>query len=352
MRLLPLCLIALMATPLAFGDSYNKRLTFKDTTEASLESFLQIINQETALQFTASDFLVLEERDLASSHYLMLAQVVEGVPVSGKSIRIWKDLATGELIQAEIALDKTSEEKSGLLSQKFSKAKFNLKALKSKVLGKYANLMATRLVKSHPDDNTIHGFKSMDNWLNGDLVRTVTVRGRRGEHKINISLLKNTVLSSSYKEFPQADKFMDIDAKVFPIYEEAEATHTILPRIMSKLKSQEQYPSRVLAHVRFVSWVPSQGGQINTTDKTGMAVSVWVNHPLDDRYMIENKGGHEAIRGARETIERNGAEWLGLLGVTVDMEMQEGSIINQPKQVETTIDDLGLRPVSSLVIAR
>ena len=236
MRLLPLCLVSLMVAPLAFADVYNKRLTFKDTTESSLQSFLQIINQDTALQFTASDFLVLEERDLATSHYLMLAQVVEGVPVSGKSIRIWKDIASGELIQAEIALDKTSEEKSGVLSQKFSKAKFNLKALKSKVLGQYANLMASRLVKNHPDDNTIHGFKSMDNWLNGDLVRTITVRGRRGEHKINISLLKNVVLNSSYKEFPQADKYMDIDVEVFPIYEEAEATHTILPRIMSKLK--------------------------------------------------------------------------------------------------------------------
>jgi hypothetical protein len=72
--------------------------------------------------------------------------------------------------------------------------------------------------------------------VNGDLVRTVTVRGRRGEHMIDISLLKNVVIKSSYKEFPQADQYVDLDAIVYPIYEEAEATHTILPRIMSKLK--------------------------------------------------------------------------------------------------------------------
>lgn len=258
MRLLPLCLIALMATPLAFADAYNKRLTFKDTTESSLESFLQIINQDTSMQFSASDFLVLEERDLASSHYLMLAQVIEGVPVSGKSIRIWKDITSGELIQAEIALDKASEAKQGFLAQKFLKAKFNAKSLKSKILGQYAFMMAKKIVQSHPDDNSIHGFKSMDNWLNGDLVRTVTVRGRRGEHKINISLLKNVVLNSSYKEFPQADQYMDLDAQVYPIYEEAEATHTILPRIMSKLKyvksqvaSSEEDPYVVLRTQRF-----------------------------------------------------------------------------------------------------
>ncbi len=258
MRLLPLCLVSLMVAPLAFADVYNKRLTFKETTESSLQSFIQIINQETSLQFSASDFLVLEERDLATSHYLMLAQVIEGVPVAGKSIRIWKDIKSGELIQAEIALDKASEAQSDLLSKKFQKAKFNAKSLKSISLGQYAFSMASQIVKSHPDDNTIHGFKSMDNWLNGDLVRTVTVRGRRGEHKINISLLKNVVLNSSYKEFPQADQFMDIDAKVFPIYEEAESTHTILPRIMSKLKyvktqvaSSEADPYVVLRTQRF-----------------------------------------------------------------------------------------------------
>jgi hypothetical protein len=96
--------------------------------------------------------------------------------------------------------------------------------------------MAADIVRSHPDDNTIHGFKSVDSWINGDLVRTVTVRGRRGEHEVNISLLKNAVISSSYKEFPQADQYVDLDAEVFPIYEEADVSHTILPRIMSKLK--------------------------------------------------------------------------------------------------------------------
>jgi len=236
MRLLPLCLASLMISPLAFADVYTKRFTFKDTTESSLESFLQIINQDTSLQFSTSDFLVLEERDLATSHFLMLAQMVEGVPVSGKSIRIWKDIASGALIQAEIALDKTTKEKATFLSKKFLKAKFNAKSLKSTKLGQYAIKLAAKIVKNHPDDNTIHGFKAMDNWLDGDLVRTVTVRGRRGEHKINISLLKNVILNSSYKEFPQADQYMDIDAQVFPIYEEAEVTHTILPRIMSKLK--------------------------------------------------------------------------------------------------------------------
>jgi hypothetical protein len=89
--------------------------------------------------------------------------------------------------------------------------------------------------------------------------------------------------------------------------------------------------SRVLAHVRFVSWAPSQGGEINTSQKTGMAVAVWVNHPLDDRYPVSRRGGDEAIATVKALLERNGTEWLGLLGATVDLEMQEETIVNQPK---------------------
>ncbi len=235
--LLPLCL-SFLIVPLSFAETYQKRFTFKDTNDASIETLLQVINHDTGLEFTAADFFSLEDRDLATSHYKMLMQTVAGVPVSGMSIRVWSDRKNGDLVQAEIALDTTAKTNSSSMARKFSAARFNTKSLGSARLGQHAFQMARAIVKNHPDDNTIHGFKSMDSWINGDLVRTVTIRGRRGEHTINISLFKNTVISSKYSEFPQADadQFIDIDAKIYPIYEEAETSKVILPRIMSKLK--------------------------------------------------------------------------------------------------------------------
>lgn len=240
---LSLCLAVLVAP--VYAAEYSKRLTFKDTADASMESILQIVNQETGLQFTANDFLMFEDRDLATSHYQMLPQTVSGIPVATtdqegrkrqKSIRIWTDLKTGELIQLEVDLDTEAKANQKLLGKKFAQAKFTSKALGSSVLGQHANKMASQVVERHISDNTIHGFDSRDMWVNGDLVRVITVRGRRGEHTVNISLFKNAVISSKYSEFPQADRYQSVDAKIYPIYEEAEATHTILPRVMSKLK--------------------------------------------------------------------------------------------------------------------
>jgi hypothetical protein len=235
--LLPLCLSFLLV-PLSFAETYHKRFTFKDTSDSSIESLLQAINHDTGLEFSSADFFTLEDRDLATSHYKMLMQTVAGVPVSGMSIRTWSDRKKGDLIQAEIELDTTAKANSHLMARKFSAARFNSKSLGSARLGQYSFKLAKDIVNSHPDDDSIHGFKSMDSWMNGDLVRTVTIRGRRGEHTINISLFKNAVISSKYSEFPQADadQYIDIDAKIFPIYEEAELSKVILPRIMSKLK--------------------------------------------------------------------------------------------------------------------
>ncbi|MFZ4745139.1 MAG: hypothetical protein ACOYL0_16155, partial [Limnohabitans sp.] len=88
----------------------------------------------------------------------------------------------------------------------------------------------------HDTDNRVLSMKSNDQWVNGDLVRQVEVRGRRGVHHISISLLKNVVLEKIYIDFPQSEQFQTVRANVFPIYEEVENTGEKLPFEVKELK--------------------------------------------------------------------------------------------------------------------
>ena len=234
MNKLPLALFVLSASLLVHAEApYNKRLTFKETKDSNLKDFIEVINKETGMSFSTADFLLIEDRDLATSHFSMYAQAVKNVPVKGKTIRIWKDLKNNDLIQAEINLDKEAKNKSELLSTKFALGQFSEGALKSRKLSLHIMDLVKKVVKGS-EDKRIMGIEHLDHWVKGDLVRTVTVKARRGEHTIDISLMRNSVLSSSYKEYPQAD--LKLAAQIYPIYEESEETKEILPRITSELK--------------------------------------------------------------------------------------------------------------------
>src|SRR3989338_4532644 len=85
-------------------NAFEARLTYKDTTDSSVEHMLSVINLETGVVFKKSDFLQLEKREFATSNFLMLAQIVNGVPVMGANIRIWSNKEDGHLIQAEMKI--------------------------------------------------------------------------------------------------------------------------------------------------------------------------------------------------------------------------------------------------------
>ena len=108
---------------------------------------------------------------------------------------------------------------------------------------------------------------------------------------------------------------------------------------MSSTNGNPGVVSRVKARVSFVTWVPSDAGRINTTDKTGMTVELWVNHPLDERWKREDRGGDQAIRDAERIMKSKGVEWLGLLGLVIDLDDREDTIINQPRRA---VSDLGI----------
>ena len=217
----------------AFG--YEARIT-KGLLPATIEAMLDKANADTRAQFNLTDFYLVEDLELATSRFVMYVQHSKDIPVAQTAIRIWSDKTSGELILAEMHLSEKNKRSSKILADKYNKAKFSPGAIKSKQLSEAITKIITSEVSKHDTDNRILSLKFNDQWVDGDLVRNVEVRARRGVHHIAISLFKNAVVSSDYIEFPQSEQFMTLHANVFPIYEEVESSGEKLPFEVKELK--------------------------------------------------------------------------------------------------------------------
>ncbi len=225
-------LLAILLT--TYAHAYESRV-IKGEMAPDLDSLLSKASGETGVDFKKSDFLLIEDRELATSKFQMYVQTNSMVPVAKTAVRIWRNLNNNDLILAEMHLDEKAQNQKTILQAKFSKAKFNLNALASKQLTKAIFEMTGKEVSSHATDSRIISMKSKDQWENGDLVRVVEVRARRGVHTVVISLLTNRVLRTSYNEFPQSE-MVSLKANIFPIYEEVEGTGELLPYEIKELK--------------------------------------------------------------------------------------------------------------------
>ncbi len=217
----------------AFG--YEAQV-IKGELPATFQAMLEKANNETQLSFQESDFYLIEDRELATSRYQMYVQQSQDIPVAQTAIRIWSNKVSNELILAEMHLSEEAKSSEKNLARKFLKARFSAGAIKSKKLSLAISKIISDEVAKHDTDNRILSMKSNDQWVNGDLVRQVEVRGRRGVHHISISLLKNVVLEKIYIDFPQSEQFQTVRANVFPIYEEVENTGEKLPFEVKELK--------------------------------------------------------------------------------------------------------------------
>ncbi|MFL5783059.1 MAG: hypothetical protein ACJ76H_00535, partial [Bacteriovoracaceae bacterium] len=214
--------------------AYEAQVT-KGAMNPDVDALLAKARVETGVDFAKENIALIEDRDLATSHYKYYVQTSQFIPVAQTAIRIWSDKQTGELILAEINLDEKSTKDEASLAAKYRKAKFSPGALKSNVLKMAINKIATEQVSSHATDNRVLGIKSRDQWQNGDLVRVVEVRGRRGVHRVVVSLLQNRVLEKTYSEFPQSE-LISLKANIFPMYEEVEGTGEKLNYEVKELK--------------------------------------------------------------------------------------------------------------------
>ncbi len=195
----------------------------KGEMAADLNVLLEKARLETGASFNKSDFQLIEKRDLATSRFSMFVQTNSMIPVARTAVRIWSDLITGELILAELHLNEKADAEKEKLRAKFLLGKFSTGAMKSKQLSRAITELVSQEVLKHPSDRRILGMKFNDVWDEGDLVREVEVRSRRGLHFISVSMLKNKIIKSTYREFPQSD-YITLKANVFPIYEEVEKT--------------------------------------------------------------------------------------------------------------------------------
>ncbi len=226
-----LATLALYSTAFAYEVQIKKGQLRPD-----LETMMEKARLDTGVNYQINDFKLIEDRKLATSRFQLFVQVNQEIPVAKTAIRIWSHLNTQELILAEMHLDEKTKKNEGFLFLKYKRAKFSKTSLKSKELSAAVSDHVTRVVYGHRMDNRVLGMKFKDEWLNGELVRQVEVRGRRGTHFITISLFQNKVIEKTYIEFPQSEGVQTLKANIFPMYEEVESSGEKLPFEVKELK--------------------------------------------------------------------------------------------------------------------
>ena len=212
------------------ADSPMIRWTSSEDNNSDFSHIIALINQKTGKSFSENDFLLQEHRDLAFTKYQIYQQLSGGVPVDGKSIRIWSDLSSNVTVQVEASLDLSLIAAPG--AERLAVFhRFNLSEAQTMKLAHLA-------VNKSNQDTSVRGLDWKDRIVQGALVRIVTIKGKHGVHQVMISHETGKVISHSYQEFPQADLTpgtMELDALVYPIYEEVDGTGVILTRVPAKL---------------------------------------------------------------------------------------------------------------------
>lgn len=223
------------------------RWTGKDDPNSGLAHVLEVLQAKTGFALKEADFVKLESRDLARYQYVLLAQTAAGVPLKGRSLRIWTDLKTGQAVQVEAQLE--SPAVTTALRDKLMRTSMRLEQTASGEAGKLAlpsafqakvlKLAQTRIAQN-ADDSLASDLQVRDEWNGRELVRLVSGKGRRGKHFVSVSLLQNKIFEYRYEPFPQFDPNstgeFSIPAKVFAIYEETDKGETRLPLVPAELK--------------------------------------------------------------------------------------------------------------------
>ncbi len=202
---------------------HQVRLTKQQQTESRFSEILKKINEVTKSKYSESDFKLFEKRDLATSHYQFYVQVLKDTPLRRRSVRIWSDLKSGNLIQMEATLE--PQESVQELWLAFTAQGFSPRNLQAALDSQNTMKIVRDVVSAHRDDRSIQNVKWSDEWSDGSLRRFVKVKGRVGTHKIIIDLTSQEVIDSSYEQFPQ----IDVPALVYPIYEEADGSGLVQP---------------------------------------------------------------------------------------------------------------------------
>jgi hypothetical protein len=215
----------------AFAEIKTYRWVNNTFFTDNLEVILNELNSKNGLHLSTTDFALVEDRPLATSHFKTYAQLAEGVPVEGALLRTWADVNTRILIQMEADLDDGQLSPARKITLKAKS--LSARGLKS-YLAKLNNMTyVQQVVLNHTEDNRIVNVKSKDQWAGADLIRVIEVRGRKGTHKIYVSHFSKKVVKSTYTPFAT----VDLQALVYPIYEQTEKQKLMQDRMPVMLKN-------------------------------------------------------------------------------------------------------------------
>ncbi len=221
-------LLSLFVGATLFAAPVSVRWTGAEDSDPELLHVLDVIKAKTGIELGFNDFMPLEDRNLATSHFTTLQQVAAGVPIRGQNIRIWKSLTTGQTIQVEARIDKVPAAVETTVASWASR----------QTLSNETTLGAVnKVVKANSDDPHVNDVKWKDEIDGESFVRVVTVKAKRGKYTIKLAIPTGRVVGSSYQEFPQSDE-ISIPVRVYPFYEEPEGspTGTQLERIDSEIR--------------------------------------------------------------------------------------------------------------------
>jgi len=221
-------LLSLFAGATLFAAPVQVRWTGAEDSDPELLHVLDVIKAKTGIELSFNDFMPLEDRNLATSHFTTLQQVAAGVPIRGQNIRIWKSLTTGQTIQIEARVDKTPAATT---------AKAASWALRETLSNETTLGAVHQVVKANADDPHVRDVQWKDQIDGESFVRVVTVKAKRGKYTIKLAIPSGRVVGTEYKEFPQSDE-ISIPVRVYPFYEEPEDSKpgTQLERIDSELR--------------------------------------------------------------------------------------------------------------------
>ena len=289
----------------AQAEPQSVRWTYKDDANADFAHVVEVVNAKTGAALSTSDFMMYEDRALATSRFRMYVQTAGGLPVQGMSIRVWANLETGKAIQVEAAV----ESKPTLRRLASSLARFGSNNLNSAPAQKRMMSLVHDLVGAHQDDPFVRVITHKDVFEGGKVVRVFTVKAKRGTHVISISPMNLKVMKNIYREFPQFDPASNtapsaaefsIPAMVFPMYEET-ATGVPQPRVLAQLKrlkakvprvSQDPYTS-----LRTRKYFTNKSDAILGWTAEGQAAGYWS--------MPEVKSRAERLRTSLPTVDNS-----------------------------------------------
>ncbi|MBC7742890.1 MAG: hypothetical protein H7061_11885 [Bdellovibrionaceae bacterium] len=224
---------------------FSARWTGADDTNAEFLHLVQVLNQRSGLHLSESDFMLIEDRELANNHFKMFVQAAAGIPINNRSFRVWTDLRTGALIQAEAFVE--SETQIRLMTTKsFSVAWPAFSQENPAVTRGQLRAEALNLIKEHSDDPQVREINAKVTWEDGSEVYVLRAKAKHGIHTIKFLLDTQSLIENTYKPFEESDanrsmakedsaNEFSLPALVYPIYEEA-SNNLMQNRVVSQLK--------------------------------------------------------------------------------------------------------------------